>query len=227
MALMSVSALSEQERNLIAIIDLDLGNLHSVARAISHCGGKVMITDDIAEIQKAGKLVLPGVGSFKAGMNSLKNKGLVEVIQNRASAGTPLLGICLGMQLLMDHSEEQGSHHGLGLIAGQVKKFQNLGGFDGSVKVPHINWCAVRKKVDTDSWADSILCGVEPGADHYFVHSLCVVPGDQQHTLAISEYGNSEFCSVIKRDNIVGCQFHPEKSGDVGLQIIENFISAR
>lgn len=212
---------------MIAIIDLDLGNLHSVARAIKHCGGEVIITDNLAEIEKAEKLILPGVGSFKAGMDALKSKGLVEAIKKRASEGTPLLGICLGMQLLMDHSEEQGSHQGLGLIAGEVKKFQNLSTFDGSVKVPHINWCAIDKKLDNDNWADSILADVEPGADCYFVHSLCVVPKDSEHTLAVSKYGNSEFCSAIKQDNIVGCQFHPEKSGDVGLQIIGEFVSSR
>ena len=105
-----------------------------------------MITDNIAEIEKAEKLILPGVGSFKAGMDALKNKGLVEVIKKRASEGAPLLGICLGMQLLMDQSEEQGCHQGLGIIAGEVKKFQNLAGFDSSFKVPHINWCSVDKK---------------------------------------------------------------------------------
>ena len=212
---------------MISIIDLDLGNLHSVARAIRYCAAEVMITDDIAEIERAEKLILPGVGSFKAGMDALRRKGLVEVIQKRASEGTPLLGICLGMQLLMDHSEERGSHKGLGLIAGEVRKFQNLAGFESSVKVPHINWCAIDKKLENDNWADSFLSGVEPGADCYFVHSLCVVPKDQQHTLAVSKYGNAEFCCAIKKDNIFGCQFHPEKSGDVGLQIIDKFLSAR
>lgn len=210
---------------MIAIIDLDLGNLHSVARAIRHCGGDAVITDKVEDIELAEKLILPGVGSFKAGMDALKNKGLVEVIKNRAETGVHLLGICLGMQLLMERSEEQGSHDGLGLIAGEVKKFQNLTGFDFSVKVPHMNWCAIDKKLDNSTWADSILRGIQPGAECYFVHSLCVMPKDLQHTLAVSKYGNSEFCSAIKRDNIVGCQFHPEKSGEVGLKIIEAFIS--
>ena len=185
-----------------------------------------MITDNIAEIEKAEKLILPGVGSFKAGMDALKNKGLVEVIKKRASEGAPLLGICLGMQLLMDQSEEQGCHQGLGIIAGEVKKFQNLAGFDSSFKVPHINWCSVDKKKDGDKWSGSVLAGVQPGSDCYFVHSLCVLPKDRYHILAVSKYGNSEFCSVIKKDNISGCQFHPEKSGDVGLKIIDGFVSA-
>lgn len=211
---------------MIAIIDLDLGNLHSVARAIRHVGGEPVITDNEQVIRQAEKLILPGVGSFKAGMNSINQKGLRDVICDKSSSGTPLLGICLGMQLLMDHSEEQGSHQGLGIIAGHVSKFQNFAQFDPCAKVPHINWCGIDKKVDNDTWMDTILGAVVPGDECYFVHSLCVIPQDNNHALAVSHYGGSEFCSVIKKDNIVGCQFHPEKSGDVGLRIIDSFVSA-
>lgn len=212
---------------MIAIIDLDLGNLHNVARAVRHCGGEAIITDDIDEIEKAEKLILPGVGSFKAGMDALKGKGLVDVIKKLASEDTPLLGICLGMQLLMEHSEEQGSHQGLGLIPGLVKKFQNLEAFDRSTKVPHINWCSIEKNIDNDNWAGSVLSDIRAGADFYFVHSLCVVPENSLHSLSVSKYGGAEFSSAIKKGNITGCQFHPEKSGDVGLQIIDRFVSLK
>lgn len=207
---------------MIAIIDFDLGNLHSVQRAVRHMGGQSIITDSPAQIAKADKLILPGVGSFKAGMDNLQKKELLDPIRSRVECGISLLGICLGMQLLLDHSEENGSTIGLGFIPGNVFSFRSLVNFDKKTKVPHINWCSLQKR--DKPWDNTILEGVEEDEDCYFVHSFCVQPEEEKHILAISCYGGCEFSSVIKYENITGCQFHPEKSGEVGLKIIDNFI---
>lgn len=208
---------------MIAIIDLDLGNLHSVARAVNHCDGRSIITDDLTHIEKASKLILPGVGSFKAGMSSIIKKGLFDLIHSRVSEGVPLMGICLGMQLLMDSSEENGDCTGLGLINGNVKRFENLEGFDNARKIPHINWCSVEKNYDISS-ASALLKGIEDKSEFYFVHSLCVVPRDRENMHAESIYGDVRFCSVLGKENVMGCQFHPEKSGLAGLNFIKNFV---
>ena len=210
---------------MIAIINLDLGNLHSVARAIEHVGADAVITDDAQLIAKADKLILPGVGSFKAGMDALNKKKLTTLIQECAASGVPVLGICLGMQLLMSQSEEHGSWSGLGLIPGRVVYLKNMTGFNKQLKVPHINWCGIRKTFDKRTWDATILRGSDEYDELYFVHSLCVNPDDKSHTLAVSQYGGCEFASVILSGNVIGCQFHPEKSGKSGLEIIKNFVS--
>mgnify|MGYP000485748221 CR=1 FL=1 len=207
---------------MIAIINLELGNLFSVSRAIEHVGGDCFVTDNIKEVMKADKIILPGVGSYKSGMESIYAKKLDGVLKGLACDGVPILGICLGMQLLMDHSEEHGNTQGLGLIPGAVEYFRNITGFDFKAKVPNVGWSSLNKK--RRSWEGTILEPVIEGDDCYFVHSLCVTPEVDDDLLALSHYGGVEFASVIQHQNISGCQFHPEKSGNVGLNIVRNFV---
>jgi len=174
---------------MIAVVDMGLGNLFNVFRAITHVGGDAMITDEQTIVSQAEKIVLPGVGSYKAGMQALRNKQLVRCIVARASEGIPLLGICLGMQLLLDESEENGVNDGLGIIPGRVINFRNMEGFDNNCKVPYVGWSGLFSNSTTTSWRKSVLRGCEEGDDCYFVHSYCVVPECSSDLLASTRYG--------------------------------------
>ncbi|MCG8613185.1 MAG: imidazole glycerol phosphate synthase subunit HisH [Pseudomonadales bacterium] len=209
---------------MIAIIDLDLGNLHSIDRAVQAVGGSALITDEVSVIRDADRLILPGVGSFKAGMSSLINKNLIGTILEHVDRKTPILGICLGMQLLMSRSEENGTCDGLDLIPGNVIHFSKFSEFNPANKVPHIGWSSLLAR-PTQSWSNTIFADVGEGEDCYFVHSYCVVPDNPEHILASTHYSEFEFPAAIRKNNVVGCQFHPEKSGQVGLKIINNFIN--
>lgn len=209
---------------MIVIVDFGLGNLFNVQRAIEHEGGEVLISNNSGAIRSAEKLVLPGVGNFRAGMTALQERGLVGCLIERAIDGIPLLGICLGMQLLMDESEENGHTRGLGLIPGKVSYIRNQRTFDQSCKVPNVGWRALFKNPGIDTWQGSLLEGFDEGADCYFVHSLCVKPDESGDELAYTRYGGLQYCAVTRRGNVTGCQFHPEKSGTAGLKIIHNFV---
>jgi len=210
---------------MIAIVDLGLGNLFSVDQAVHYSGGKSVITDDCEVIRKAERIILPGVGSYRFGMCAISNKGLYGCLKDSIDSGTPVLGICLGMQLLMDSSEEHGYCRGLGIIPGRSIHFRNRVDFDSDCKVPHIGWNGLFKNVDGGQWHDSILADVNEGDSCYFAHSYCVVPDKQEHILSLSRYGGCSYASSVKHKNVTGCQFHPEKSGIIGLKIIDNFIS--
>lgn len=205
----------------IIIIDYGLGNLLSVKRAIIAAGGDPIISKNPQDIRDNDKLVLPGVGAFSAGMEGLKKTGLIDPFKEAAKNGKQILGICLGMQLLMDSSEEFGLHAGLGLIAGQVKllKPKNLDKF----KIPHIGWNSLLKR--ENSWENSVLKDLKDGEMAYFVHSFAVYPSKKKDWLAETEYGGEVFCSVLACDNISATQFHPEKSGEVGQRILKSFIN--
>jgi len=208
---------------MIAVINLGLGNLYSVSRALQYLGADFVITDQPKEISNARKIIIPGVGSYAAGMESIVRNELEDTIKDFALNGRPVMGICLGMQLLMDYSKENGHHKGLGLVSGKVEYFQDMPGFDLSTKVPNVNWCSIKR--DCKSWNESILDGIPQRSDCYFVHSLCVVPDDLDNILALSSYGGVQFASVIHKENIFGCQFHPEKSSEIGLDIVRNFLN--
>jgi glutamine amidotransferase len=160
-------------------------------------------------------VVLPGVGAFGDGMEQLRARGLVEPVLRQVERGKPLLGICLGMQLLYDESEEMGRHQGLGLLHGRVVRFP-----DGELKIPHIGWNQLQ--MEEASTGAGLLEGIRPGAHAYFVHSYYVAPEDSGDILATTAYG-LEFASVVGRGQIWGAQFHPEKSQDVGLRLLRNF----
>jgi len=188
-----------------------MGNLRSVAKAMASLGFAVQITGDSQNIRRAGGVILPGVGAFADAMDNLRALELVDVLRREAVSGKPFLGICLGMQLLMSGSEENGWHRGLGVIPGPVRRFQ------GDLKVPHMGWNQLQLKQP-----DQLFAGIENGTYFYFVHSYYVEPEDQQWLLAAADYGR-EFAAAVGRNNLYGVQFHPEKSSLRGLQILENF----
>lgn len=206
----------------ITVIDYGVGNLFSVERALEHCGANVVVTSDHERILAAEKLLLPGVGAFADAMKELDRLGLVSVIRSYAEMDKPLLGICLGMQLLLDESEEFGLSQGLGLISGRVVPVPPCA-IDGTPqKVPHIGWNGLLP-VDGSVWTETILSGVKAGQSVYFVHSFMASVKHAEDRLADCNYGGHLVPAVIASGNVVGCQFHPEKSGDVGLNILRAF----
>jgi imidazole glycerol-phosphate synthase subunit HisH len=203
----------------ITMIDYGGSNLRSVQKAFEAVGADVRVTADPDVVRRATKLVLPGVGAFGAGMEALHQRGLDEATIAAAGDGVPLLGICLGMQFLLDGSEEMGEHAGLGLIPGRVVRFSG-GISDGEgrpLKVPHMGWNRI-----LHDGRHSLLEGVASGAYGYFVHSYYCAPELADCVLAETEYGGL-FASIIDRGNLFGIQFHPEKSQRVGLRILHNF----
>ena len=169
-------------------------------------------------------LVLPGVGAFQDGMAGLEKLGLVEPIRQKAAAGTPLLGICLGMQMLFDESEEFGLHKGLGLIPGRVVKIPDTDADGKPQRVPHISWNPLYPGGGRADFAGTALANVTPGEECYFIHSYEAKPADDADRLADTVYGGRKICAAAIHGNVLGCQFHPEKSGPVGLKIIEEFL---
>jgi glutamine amidotransferase len=209
----------------VTIIDYGVGNLLSVQRGFEHCGAKTIVTADPKLILDAERVVLPGVGAFGDAMLALANLGLVTVVQEVARRRIPLLGICLGMQMLLDESEEFGRCTGLGLIPGRVIPVPDKTQAGDLQKIPHIGWNSLVMTKEGEDWSDSLLRDVRSGEAAYFVHSFMAVPSDAAHRLADCLYGGHSLPAVIRRDRITGCQFHPEKSGPVGLRILRSFIS--
>jgi len=205
----------------IALVDYGMGNIHSIAKALEHVGGRnVQLVKSPEEIAGADRIVLPGVGAFRDCIGALKANGLDAALKEEAGRGTPLLGICLGMQVFMDISLEFGRHVGLGLIPGAVKSFPGdlpSRGF----KIPHMGWNDVA--FASGSPPHPVLAPLQ-GQQVYYVHSFVCVPDDPEHLLAACSYGDYPFASCIGRDNIVASQFHPEKSQKAGLAMLEAFI---
>lgn len=199
---------------MIGIIDYDAGNLRSVSKALEELGETPVITRDRELLLKADKVILPGVGSFGDAMEKLNQYGLTEVIQEIAASGKPFLGICLGLQLLFESSEESPGVKGLGLLKGQILRIPDAPG----LKIPHMGW----NSLDITEGA-RLFNGIENGAYVYFVHSYYCKAEDESIVAASAEYGAHIHASV-EQDNVFACQFHPEKSGSVGLQILKNFI---
>jgi glutamine amidotransferase len=208
----------------ITVVDYDSGNLLSVARALEHCGASVEISADVAAVERAQALILPGVGAFADGMGSLRARGLVTAIERFAATGRPLLGICLGMQMLATMSEEFGEHPGLGLIPGRVIPVPGTETDGEPQKVPFIGWASLLRPDECD-WGSSPLQRTSPGSDVYLVHSYYFVPQSPVHVLAQYVYGGHRITAAVRSGNIVGLQFHPEKSGRVGLEILDCFAS--
>jgi glutamine amidotransferase len=198
---------------VIAIIDYGMGNLRSVQKAFQKVGAEAVITDERATIESARAVVLPGVGAFGDAMTNLHSQGLVETIERIVEQGRPLFGICLGLQLFFEESEEMGLHRGLGLLPGRVRRF------DVGLKVPHIGWNQVHIRRQSP-----LLDGLADGSYAYFVHSYYVEPTGGDVILATTDYG-LDFASIVGLGNVFGIQFHPEKSQDVGLRILSNFVA--
>lgn len=209
----------------VAIIDYGAGNLLSVKRAFEHCGANAIISSNPDYIRKASHVVLPGVGAISVAMDSLSKDGLDQVVKEVATSGRPLLGICLGMQMFLDESDEFGVTPTLGLIPGRVVAVPDISPDGVPVKIPNIGWCRLRMGDADMSWAGTLLEGIEPGEAAYFLHSYMAITADRRHQLANSIYGGNSVTAVVMRDNVVGCQFHPEKSGNVGLRILRGFLS--
>jgi len=204
---------------VIAVVDYGMGNLRSVQRALQHVGAEAELTADPDAVHRAQKVVVPGVGAFKDTMDNLARGGLAEVIRGGIAAGKPFLGICLGLQILFDESEEDGLHPGLGIVPGRVVRFEQSAADGRRVKVPHIGWNQLILRPDVP-----LLRGVPEEAYVYFDHSYYVAPSDASVIAAETEYG-IRFTSAIWRDNVYGTQFHPEKSQAVGLTMLENFAA--
>lgn len=198
---------------MIAIVDYGMGNLRSVSKAFEAVGHEAVVTRDRATIKNASHVVLPGVGAFGDCMANLERFDLVEPIRSTIQSGKPFLGICLGLQLLFTESEEFGLHKGLGIIPGKVRKFV----LDPALKVPHMGWNQVNIQRACPLFDD-----IADGSNWYFVHSYFVDPADRTVAATTTTYG-IPFVSSIWKENIVACQFHPEKSQSVGLRLIKNF----
>ena len=199
---------------MLAIIDYGVGNLFSLASSLSYIGVESVISSDPEVLRRADRLILPGVGAFGDAAKKLRDTGLDTVVREEAAKGKPLMGICLGMQLLFEKSYEYGEHDGLGLLPGEVVGMK--GRLSDELMIPHIGWNALQFK------SDSPLFKYIKNGDHvYFVHSF-FVPGDNESTVATAEYGLS-LTATVQRGNVCGCQFHPEKSGEVGLSILRAF----
>jgi len=198
---------------MISIVDYQMGNLRSVQKAFEKVGVEAEITSDPEQLRKAEKIVVPGVGAFEDAIAELHRRSLVEPICEAIRGGTPFLGICLGLQLLFDVSHEGGRFEGMGIIPGEVVRFQDQAG----VKIPHMGWnqAVIRQPVP-------LMKGIDEGSHFYFVHSYYVVPTDQSVVAVECDY-HQRFCAMIWRDNIFATQFHPEKSQHVGLQMLKNF----
>ena len=207
----------------VAIIDYGMSNLHSVQAACNKVGLSSVITSDTEKILDAKIAILPGVGAFGKAMSHLAESRLDDCILRFVQSGKLFIGICLGMQLLFDQSEEFGGHKGLGLIRGTVEKFQFNAGEKNKYPVPQIGWNRIRKY--NSSWDNTMLRNNRSNDFMYFVHSYYVVPKDQKVILATTTYGDQEYCSVIQYNNIFATQFHPEKSGSTGIKIYESMYS--
>jgi glutamine amidotransferase len=196
------------------IIDYGMGNLRSVEKALESVGGRPRISADTKAVRKAERMILPGVGAFGDAMENLRRTGMDDAIREAVNAGVPLLGLCLGLQLLFTHSEEFGSHKGLDLIPGKVRRFN-----DTDVRVPHIGWNQIE-----DLQPNPLLKNIADGSYFYFVHSLYVEPDLPDYVLSRTDYG-LQFCSIACRNNVWGAQFHPEKSQDNGKRLLKNFLA--
>ncbi len=208
----------------VTIVDYGVGNLFSVRGALEYCDAQPQFSSSPQAIENADRLLLPGVGAFADSMADMRDCNLVEPVRAFVENGGLLLGICLGMQMLFAQSEEFGAHEGLGLIPGMVAAISPTGADGTPHRIPHVGWNELAVPEDGD-WEGTILDGVEPGASVYFAHSFMASPGDRSHRLADCDYDGRTVSAVVRSGNTYGCQFHPEKSGETGLNILRTFIA--
>ena len=213
-------------RPVVAVVDYRLGNLFSVSQALLRADLDARITGDRRELKAADAVVLPGVGAYPDAMAALKSLDLIGALRDFARSGRPLLGVCLGQQLLMSESEEFGATRGLDIVPGQVVRLdpgERAGG--RRHKVPFVGWNAIRRAPGGGDWGASPLRGLADGAAVYFVHSFHTRPAASAHALALTRYGAEDYCAALKAGNVYGVQFHPERSGPDGLQIYREFAA--
>lgn len=203
---------------MIAILDYGVGNLFSLCSSLSFIGADAAVTSDAREIERADKIILPGVGAFADAAEKLKKSGLDILLKDEAARGKDIMGICLGMQLLFEKSFEYGEHEGLGLLKGSVVPME--GNLPGELKIPHIGWNMLKFKKE-----NKLFKYIKNGDCVYFVHSY-YADGCEESLTAVAEYGK-ELTAAVAKDNVMGCQFHPEKSGKVGLDILRAFCEIK
>lgn len=208
----------------VTVIDYGVGNLFSVCRALEHCGAKPVLASTPEAIRDAGKILLPGVGAFQDGMAQLRTRGMEDAIKSAAANGTPLLGVCLGMQLLLDRSEEFGATNGLGLISGDVVAIPHQTTSGKRLKIPHIGWSSLQPAPAHPSWTHTLIETLAPGTAMYFIHSFMAKPHDDACRVADCMYEDIRIAAVIRRGKVWGTQFHPEKSGEAGLALLRQFV---
>jgi imidazole glycerol-phosphate synthase subunit HisH len=205
----------------VAVVDYGIGNVFSVCNALKAVGADVQLTRSFADIRAADRLILPGVGAFARAMEAINQFGLGSVISEYVATGKPFLGICIGMQVLMEKSSEFGDHKGLGFIAGSVERVASANPKGERVRVPNIGWSTLRE----DQPFDGTPLSVTGGDAVYFVHSYHCQPSDEKHLLASVDYDGVKVTAAIRRDNIMGVQFHPERSGPAGKRILDSFVN--
>ncbi len=206
------------------VIDYGIGNVFSVCRALEAQGANVLLSGDPEVIRRATRLVLPGVGAFGNGMDSLRARQLVEPLREAVAGGAHLLGICLGMQMLGSASEEFGEHEGLGLIPGRVVPLHREGTDGSPVRIPFVGWTAIKRPKGV-SWDGTLLQSSREGDEIYTVHSFALKPSSAGVTVATYDVGGREVCAVVQHGRVLGTQFHPEKSGPMGLRMIGQFLA--
>jgi glutamine amidotransferase len=211
----------------VTIINYGLSNLLSISRAVHNLGHEPLVTSSALDVASADIVILPGVGAFKDGMDGLSSLGLVGPIRDRAGEGCLILAICLGMQMLFEESDEFGVHEGLGLIPGRVERIPGFNVNGERQRVPHVSWNGLYPPRGHDDFSSPILRGVKPGDEAYFIHSFEAKPASGERPAAITYYGGRRLCAVADGGSVFGTQFHPEKSGAVGLNILSNFLSLR
>lgn len=209
----------------VTVIDYGIGNLLNVVRALQHCGADVTVVDRATPAMALPeRLVLPGVGAFIDGMNELRARGFDDYTRRFAETGRPFLGICVGAQMLFDVGEEFGEHPGLGLIPGRVRPVPERGADGQRHRIPHIGWGRLEMPPARSGWDGTILSRVPVGEPVYFVHSFAPEPASEAHRLADTHYDGVRICAAVQRDNLFGCQFHPERSAAHGLAILGAFL---
>lgn len=204
----------------IFVVDYGFGNLYSLTNTFKYLRTSLNVSDNPKKLEQADAVILPGVGAFKDGIRGLKEKRFIEPILNFTNSGKPLLGICLGMQFLFEYSKEFGHYKGLGLIKGGVKKIPQ----GPDYKIPHIGWNALLLPKQRKNWENTIFSKIKEHEQVYFVHSYAGYPKEKKDILANTEYGDNIITAAVMKNNIIGTQFHPEKSGQTGLKIIKQFI---
>lgn len=209
----------------VVVADYGSGNLFSVSRALEFCGATVHLCDDPASIANAERLVVPGVGAFEHVMQALRERGFDDAIRRFAETGRPFMGICVGMQMMLDYSEEFGRHEGFGFIPGKVTAIPATGSDGRPHPVPHIGWSGIHP--GGRSWEGTLLETTVPGTGFYFVHSFTAAAENASDVLAAGDYDGQPIVAAVMRDNMVGFQFHPEKSGPAGLALLENFVTGK
>lgn len=208
----------------VTILDYGLGNLFSITNAFKYLGARVQIASRNENLNNATRVVIPGVGAFSDGMHEMKRRGFVESLHHVMQKKRPILGICLGMQMLLSMSEEFGEHEGLGIIPGKVVAIPGKTTDGKLLKIPHIGWARVFPR-DQEGWSGPLTQSIRPGTSFYFVHSYVARPEDEDQLIGYCEYGGHQLTAIISRENVFGVQFHPEKSAGAGLRLLKNFLS--